>query len=236
MNKKTIENFINRYSIGGEVESVTIKVDSGKMSVEFISDDKTLVGNVVTDIDGFPDGEFSIYTTSQLKALLNILESNIDVNDKVKKTDKDAFIKFSDKTTSVNYMLSDVSVIPVVPPLKQIPEFEANISIDDDFIAKYIKAKSAINSDMFTFKREGDKNEIILGYSTINTNRVSLAVDCESDVDIEPISFSSNYLKEVLSANRGSKSATMEISTKGLCRVTFKTDTSDSTYFLVQMK
>jgi len=236
MDKKTIENFINRYSIGGEVESVTIKVDSDKMSVNFISDDKTLLGTVTSDVVGFPDGEFSIYTTSQLKAMLNILESSITVGSKVNEASKEAFIKFSDKSTSVTYMLCEPSVIPVVPPLKAIPDFEVKIDIDDDFISKYTKAKSGISSDKFTFIRNEKDAEIVLGYSSRNTNRVSIQIDCKCATDVDPISFSSNYLKEILTSNRGSKSATMEISTKGLCRLVFKTDEIESTYLLVQMK
>jgi hypothetical protein len=236
MDKKSIESFINRYSIGGEVESVTLKVESDKISVKFISDDKTLLGTVVSEIAGFPDGEYSIYTTSQLKSMLGILESSIDVNNKLNAASNEAFIKFSDKSTSINYMLSDSSVIPAVPPMKSMPDFGIDIKIDDDFISKYIKAKSAITSDTFTFRCKDDVAEIILGYSTINTNRVSIEVECKCEDDVEPISFSSNYLKEILAANRGSKSAKLEISTKGLARLSFNTDEIESQYYLVQIK
>ena len=48
MKKTSIDQFINRYNLGGEVESVKIDSNESEMVVRFISDDKTLVGNVTS--------------------------------------------------------------------------------------------------------------------------------------------------------------------------------------------
>ena len=40
MKKASIESFINRYNLGGEVESVKITSSDSEMKVSFISDDK----------------------------------------------------------------------------------------------------------------------------------------------------------------------------------------------------
>lgn len=231
MKKQSLNEFIEKYSLGGEIESVKLQSSTDKLSVKFISDDKTLLGMVnATEIE-FPVGEFGVYTTSQLKSLLNVLEPTVDV------VSETAFIKFSDKATSVNYMLADLSVIPAVPELKQLPEFNVEMNIDDEFISKFIKAKGALNSiDTFTFVCKDGKGEIVLGYSTINTNRISLKVPCVCSGDVTPISFSAKYLKEILNANRNSKSATMKIASAGLCKLTFQTDTIDTEYFLVELK
>ena len=231
MKKSSIESFINRYNLGGEVESVKIESNDSQMKVSFISDDKTLLGDV-TSVEGeFPNGEFGIYTTSQLKALLGVLESTVDVES------SESYIKFSDKGTSVNYMLADLSVIPVVPDLKQMPPFDAEITLNDDFTSKFIKSKGALSeSDTFTFSCIGGKGEVVLGYSTINTNRISISVDCKCEGDIQPISFSAKYLKEVLNANRGSKSATLKISSQGLSHISFENDSLKSNYYLVEIK
>ena len=109
MKKNSFEGFISRYNLGGEVESVKINSTDEGMSVSFISDDKTLLGSVQSENKEFPNGEFGIYTTSQLKGLLGVLDSSIEVSE------GEASLVFSDKKTSVNYMLADLSVIPVVP-------------------------------------------------------------------------------------------------------------------------
>lgn len=231
MKKASIEQFINRYNLGGEVESVKIESNDDSMTVSFISDDKTLLGSVTSEDGGFPNGEFGVYTTSQLKALLGVLESNVDV------TSEQASIKFSDSGTSVNYMLADLSVIPVVPDLKQMPPFDSEITLDDEFVSKFIKSKGAMaQSDTFTFTCVGGKGKIILGYSTINTNRISMNVECVCQNDIQAISFSAKYLKEILNANKGSTSATLKISSQGLAHVSFVRDGLKSEYYLVEIK
>jgi len=134
-------------------------------------------------------------------------------------------------------MLADLSVIPVVPDLKQVPPFNAEITLDDEFTSKFIKSKGALSeSDTFTFSCIGGKGEVVLGYSTINTNRISISVDCKCDGDVQPISFSAKYLKEILNANRGSKSATLKISSQGLSYIEFETDTITAKYYLVEIK
>ena len=231
MKKASLEQFINRYNLGGEVESVKITSSDSEMKVSFISDDKTLLGEVTSKEGEFPNGEFGVYTTSQLKALLGVLSPTMDVNS------TESYIKFSDKGTSVNYMLADLSVIPVVPDLKAVPPMNVEITLDDDFTSKFIKSKGALSeSDTFTFECKDNKGEIILGYSSINTNRISMKVECKCDGDVSPISFSAKYLKEILNANRGSKSANLQISSQGLANIEFAKDNLTSKYYLVEIK
>jgi len=193
MKKTSLEGFISRYNLGGEIESVKIVSDKAGMSVKFISDDKTLLGTVTSEDAEFADGEFGVYTTSQLKNLLGVLDANINV------TAGSAALEFSDNSTMVNYMMADLSVIPAVPDIKQVPDFESEITLSDEFISRFIKSKSALNeSDTFTFQCKGSKGEIILGYSKINSNRISIKVDCTCTKDsVGPISFSAKYLKVI---------------------------------------
>jgi len=232
MKKTSLEGFISRYNLGGEIESVKIVSDKTGMSVKFISDDKTLLGTVTSEDAEFADGEFGVYTTSQLKNLLGVLDANINV------TAGSAALEFSDNSTTVNYMMADLSVIPAVPDIKQVPDFESEITLSDEFISRFIKSKSALNeSDTFTFQCKGGKGEIILGYSKINSNRISIKVDCTCTKDsVGPISFSAKYLKEILNANRAPKAANLKIATAGLAQCTFESEGFKSEYFLVEVK
>ena len=104
-------------------------------------------------------------------------------------------------------MLADLSVIPNVPDLKQLPDFNVEIKLDSTFISKFIKAKGALaDENNFTFTCGDGKNgsgQIILGYSNINTNRINIDVDCTCSKDkVEPISFSADFLKEILSCKK----------------------------------
>jgi len=231
MNKSKFDGFINRYNLGGEIESVMVKADGKNLSVRMISDDKTLLGDVIVAEKDFPKGDFGIYTTSQLKLLLNVLDEAFSIED------TPGVIKLSDKGLKLQYMLAAPSVIPAVPDLKALPEFDAEITLNDDFVNKFIKSKGALaDADTFTFTCKDKKGEVILGYSSINSNRISIGVDCKCKEDIEPISFSAKYLKEILIANKGSKTSSLKISSKGLAHASFTDGDYTSNYYLVEIK
>jgi hypothetical protein len=231
MEKVKFDGFINRYNLGGEVESVMVKSEGSNLSVRMISDDKTLLGDVSVSGTDFPEGEFGIYTTSQLKGLLSVLDNTIKVEEVT------GALKFSDKGTKMQYMLAAPSVIPQVPDLKQLPPFNVEVTLNDEFVNKFIKSKGALSdADTFTFTCKDNKGEIILGYSSINSNRISISVDCKCDGDVEPIAFSAKYLKAILLANKGSNSSSLKISSQGLSHLNFVDGDYTSNYYLVEIK
>ena len=231
MEKVKFDGFINRYNLGGEVESVMVKSEGSDLSVRMISDDKTLLGDVSVSGTDFPNGEFGIYTTSQLRGLLSVLDNTIDVEEVT------GALKFSDKGTKMQYMLAAPSVIPAVPDLKALPDFNVEITLDDEFVNKFIKSKGALaDADTFTFTCKDNKGEIILGYSSINSNRISISVDCKCDGDVEPIAFSAKYLKAILLANKGSNTSSLKISSQGLAHLNFVEGDYTSNYYLVEIK
>jgi hypothetical protein len=231
MEKVKFDGFINRYNLGGEVESVMVKSEGTELSVRMISDDKTLLGDVSVSGADFPNGEFGIYTTSQLKGLLSVLDNTIEVEEVT------GALKFSDKGTKMQYMLAAPSVIPAVPDLKALPPFNVEVTLNDEFVNKFIKSKGALSdADTFTFTCKDNKGEIILGYSSINSNRISISVDCKCDGDVEPIAFSAKYLKAILLANKGSNSSSLKISSQGLSHLNFVDGDYTSNYYLVEIK
>jgi hypothetical protein len=231
MEKVKFDGFINRYNLGGEVESVMVKSEGTDLSVRMISDDKTLLGDVSVSGADFPNGEFGIYTTSQLRGLLSVLDNTIEVEEVT------GALKFSDKGTKMQYMLAAPSVIPAVPDLKALPPFNVEITLDNEFVNKFIKSKGALSdADTFTFTCKDNKGEIILGYSSINSNRISISVDCKCEGDVDPIAFSAKYLKAILLANKGSSSSSLKISSQGLAHLNFVDGDYTSNYYLVEIK
>jgi len=87
---------------------------------------------------------------------------------------------------------------------------------------------------MFTIlKNKSGDCEVIIGYSSTNTNRVNIPVSCdECNIDT-PITFNANLFKEVLVANKDCTSAVLHVSSEGLAKVNFKVDDYDSTYHIV---
>ena len=78
--------------------------------------------------------------------------------------DKAVSLNVKNGAISIDYVLSDLSVIPEPPSLKRLPEFETKIKLDNSFIDTFIKGKSALSDvDMFTFISKDGKVEAIIG-------------------------------------------------------------------------
>lgn len=235
MNKQNLTRFIQKYALGGVIESVAWKSEQNKLSVRFISDDKTMLGEVDLDKFNEPDFHIGIYTTSLLKNLLGILDNDISL--KVDKAnDKAVSLKLSSDNTETSYQLADLGVIPTVPDLKQLPEFSIIIEMTPMMIDKFVKAKGALSDiDTFTVFTEGGELKMAIGYSSISTNRVTFSCEKDYTTEVKPISFSAKYLKEILTANKEATAAKLMVSTDGLAHVNFKIDDFDCRYYLVEI-
>jgi len=237
MQKSKLDRFISKYNLGGNVNSVKWKSDGSTLSTSFVTPDKSLLGNVKVDKFSFDSAELGIYQTDQLKSLIGVLGDDISL-DLTSAGDRAVSLKVKNGPVSVDYVLSDLSVIPDPPALKRLPEFGTQIKLDTKFINTFVKGKAAL-SDIDTFTILNGKSggvEVVIGYSSTNTNRVNIPVETTSSDLNKPISFNANLFKEVLVANKECSSATLEVSNEGIARVNFKVDDYDSTYYVVAMQ
>ena len=78
--------------------------------------------------------------------------------------------------------------------------------------------------------------KLVIGYSSINTNRVTIPVETTVHEKIDNVSFNANLFKDVLVANKECETATLEVSEKGLAKINFKVDQYDVTYYLVAVQ
>ena len=236
MEKQKLNGFVSKYNLAGLVESVKWESKEGSLTTSFISDDKSVLGNVTMKEFEGSNATFGVYDTTKLTKMLSVLGNDVDFS--IQDIDgKAVSLKFKDGSTSVNYMLADLSVIPNVPDLKQLPEFNTEIKLDANFISKFIRAKGALaDENNFTFVCKDGKAQIVLGYSNINTNRISIEVDANCQSDVDAISFSATYLKEILVANKEATDATLKISSQGLSHIHFEVDKYESNYYLVEIQ
>ena len=237
MQKSKLDKFISKYNLGGNVNSVKWKSSGDSISTSFVTPDKSLLGNVKVDRFQFEDAEIGVYQTDQLKSLINVLGDDVSLN-LTKFGDKAVSLKVKNGPVSVDYVLSDLSVIPDPPALKRLPDFQTKVKLDSSFIDTFIKGKSALSDvDMFTFVNDKDGNlNAVIGYSSTNTNRVNIPVETTTNGLTDAVTFNANLFKEMLVANKDCKSAVLEVSNEGLARVNFKVDDYDSEYFIVAMQ
>ena len=236
MDKYKLTRFIDKYHLGGNVNAVVINSKGDTLSTRFITGDKALLGELEMNSWNFQDVELGVYDTEQLSRLLGVLDDDVTLN-LTQSGDKAIALEISDSYSKVNFMLSDKSVINQPPALKGIPEFQLKIKVDSNFIQRFIGGKSALpDTDTFTVITKDDGVKLVIGYSSINTNRVTIPVETETYEDIENVSFNANLFKDVLVANKECESATLEVSEKGLAKINFKVDQYDVTYYLVAVQ
>ena len=236
MQREKIDRFIQKYNLGGNVNSVKWKSSGDSISTSFVTPDKSLLGNVKVDKFPFENAELGIYQTDQLQRLLSVLGDDVSLN-LTSAGDKAVSLKVKHGTKSIDYVLSDLSVIADPPAMKRVPEFNTHIKLDTGFIDTFIKGKSAL-ADVDSFTVVDGKNgvEVVIGYSNTNTNRVNIPVETTKKDLANPITFNANLFKEVLAANRECTSAVLEVSSEGLAKVNFKVDDYNSMYYMVAMQ
>lgn len=235
MEKSKLERFISKYNIGGACESVKYVSNGTEMTVRSISDDKNVLAEVTSHDIGFPTGEFSIYETKKLRSLLGVLGEKLKVATNGS-ANKVVGLNLSDSDTKITFVLADESVIPKVPDLKKLPPMDIEIILDEKFMNTFARAKGALSEvDTFTVTSDGTDATVVIGYSSLNTNRVNIKTTTKTNAKIEPISFSANYLKEVLVSNKEIKDGVLKVSSKGIAVAEFAGEGFTSKYFLVQI-
>jgi len=235
MQKTKLDRFIQKYNLNGNVNSVKWKSNGDKLSTTFVTPDKSLLGTVNVDKFQFENAELGVYQTDLLKNLLGVLGDDVSLT-LSRFGDKAVTLKVKNGPVSVDYVLSDLSVIADPPELKRLPRFDTHIKLDSNFIETFVKGKSALSDiDTFTIVKTDTGLEVVIGYSSTNTNRVNIPVDTINENLTNSITFNANLFKEVLVANKECISTVLEISNEGLARVNFKVDDYDSTYYIVAM-
>lgn len=236
MEKTKLEKFISKYNLGGSCESVLWKSDGSDITVKCISDDKNVLGIVTVKDVQLEEGEYGIFDTKQLSSMLSVLSDSVNVTTK-KNNSKTSAIHLTDNNAKIDYVLADSAVIPSAPDLKQLPNFDLEIKLDQKFTNTFLKAKSALSdAETFTVMSDGTTANIVLGYSDMNTNRITLDVDTVNNCKLQPINFSARYLKEILSANRECTTGVLKVSSKGLAYIKFGVQDFNTDYYLVQIQ
>ena len=163
MEKTKLTRFIEKYHLGGNVNGVVINSDNSKLSTRFITGDKSLLGELSCDNFTFENTELGVYDTEQLSKLLSVLSDDVTYN--VSKSNDTLNLEVNDQHSSVNFMLSDKSVINQPPPLKQLPDFQVKIKVDRQFITRFISGKGALSdTETFTVLSDGTDTKVVIGF------------------------------------------------------------------------
>jgi hypothetical protein len=238
MTKTNLQKFISKYSLNGEVTAVkwTVSVKDKQLGVSAITNDKSLVYDVFwKDFSDLTTNlEIGVYDTDKLQKMLKALGNDITVN--INENDgRVTSLTFADGTSEIQFMTAELTVIPKSSRLKTEPPYHFEIDLTEDFIAKYRSAKDALSEETkFTLlmNKKTKKVQLVIGYASINSNRVTLDVPIKSGTPKleKPLNFNADFFKAVLDANSECENAVLKVSEAGLASVSFNTDTFNSVY------
>jgi hypothetical protein len=242
MEKKNITQVIDKYHLNGLVESVTWNsTEDDGMSVKFVTPTKDCAGSVSTTKDlGLGASDISIYSTSQFNKLLGIMDMAM-VNIEVVKGNQGIpyQLKVTDNDFDLDFYLSSEDLIPSVPNISEPEDYDVEFTIDEDFVKNFTKAHSALDKpgrfEIGCKKIDDNKHvELTIGDSATFANKIKLVQPSEYTMGIEPMSFSANTVKEILSVNK-TATGKAKINEEGLLKLVFTEDDITSTYFVVKL-
>ena len=104
MNKITLDTFIQKYNLGGNVNSVKWNSDGSTLSTRFISPDKSLLGDLTLAKQTLPEFEVGVYDTPLLSKMLGTLADTVDFT-LTKVDNSPVAFHFTDSIMSVDYVL-----------------------------------------------------------------------------------------------------------------------------------
>ena len=233
MNKITLDTFIQKYNLGGSINSVKWESTGDTLSTRFISPDKSLLGELTLSKQTLPEFEVGVYDTPLLSKMIGTLADKVDFS-LTEVDNMPVAFKLSDSIMKADYVLAAIGVIPDVPALKNTPEFNTIVNIDSQFINSFIRGKGALGDvDTFAINPVDGGVEFVIGYSDINSNRISIKAKSDAVNMTDSIVFNANLFKELLNANKECSKATLQISDKGLAHIEFNVDDFNVKYWLV---
>ena len=237
MDKLHLVSTFEKYYLNGIVERVKMQVKDKNVAINFVAPNKDLVGCVNASEFELENSEIGIYDTSQLLKLINITNSYLTLN-LTKEHNIPTKLLIADNEYNLDYILADTTMIPNVPSINE-PEYNVTAEIDLEFITKFIKAKKAIDTEVFSIDANYDENNskvvrFVLGGNEGYTNKITFTIPATYEgIHTQQLQFNINYLREILDANKDLTSGKLSLCTEGLMRLDFTSEKGNSFYLLV---
>jgi hypothetical protein len=238
MKKPYLQDVIEKYYLGGLVERVKIQITDKTLTTKFISAQKNLVGVLEAPGITLPDCEFGVYDTSQLLKLIGITDHFLTLDVEVNRGIANKLL-IADNEYNLEYALADTMLTPSVPSIDE-PTYQMVADVNEEFIAKFLKAKKALGTDVFIVEQGTDHEEkqamkFTLGGIDKHTNKVNFTLPTTlSSVPGVQLKFPIEEFGEILAANKEIATGVLSVSEDGLLKIEFTNEEGVKvTYLLV---
>lgn len=181
---------------------------------------------------GISNSTFVLGNPDKLLKILGISGEDLNVE---LPTNTSLKLVLRDSVYESNFSLCDPSSIGVsLPDLEEPLSYDIQIELTDELSQRFIQAKKANGSEFLSVEVTDQRIKLQLGDNTDYSNKISFFLDEPGMFDIEKTLFSSDIIEEIFVRNKGTKGR-LFVSSEGLMKIAFSTDTTETTYFIVAL-
>jgi len=236
MNRTYLDSFISKYYLGGLISNTIWKVRDNTLHTSFTTEGKEMLGSVKFNNFTQPDADLGIVDTERLIRILSVLNGDCKL-DYQKVEDRIIAMKLQDEHAEVKFNLGDLSIFGESAKLKNVPDFELVLQMTKQAAVAFVNGCNAITeSNHFTVVGSDDSYELVVNYDrTKNLDMIRVPVKVISSGDIDGLSFASDHLRSIINANKDSDSISISVSSAGLLKCSFSSNSYNADYFLVAM-
>jgi hypothetical protein len=236
INKRKLVDSIEKYYLNGLTEAVKFNIKNNILVIPFTTINQDVVGEITLPIE-LPDATFGIFETSPFLKLLNILDTNLDIQYQEKFGIVEKLL-IEDNQYKMMFSTSDISLIPKNPNIVDI-NYQMTYIMESDFVTRFIDCKKALGPDIKTFTLEPQQNtaKIILGDPSGYANKLEFEIPVTMNgFPFIPLLFPSDVLKEILAANKNFNDAELKVNENGLMHIIFSEGDAVSQYFITALQ
>lgn len=238
--KEILTKFIEKYSLGGNIETVNWKYDFINKTLQTRGelDTKSLTMDVI--MHGF--SEFSenlripIATTLKFKEMLSPYDGDISL--RMNKSGDRILGFYFGNVDCESYCpaANPTAIPPVTADLSENITYDADILLSDEFVSQFLKIKASLKeSEDFIVKPNVTGNiEFGFGLPSGNGHRTLLKVtplNGIQDFSGNPPRFPLKYISEILKSNKECSDGILKICFRGILKFQYKTSEFTSTYW-----
>jgi len=237
INKSVIQSIINKYYLGTN-ETVRWDVNDKHLSIDFVTPTKDVIGNVSCTNFQLEDSQLAIYETKKLQNLIGIC--NGDLLLELEKTQAIfTKLKISDMNFNLTYALSNPLLVGKVGTVN-IPEWVVELNLTSEDVDNIIRAKSAlseIDNMLVTTTQDLDGQDVVefvFGDEHGHNNKITYQISGDIKEQDIKLPYNSNMFKTILQANKDMNGGKLFLSSMGLMKLEFNSDSINSEYYIVR--
>lgn len=237
ISKLSLQSIINKYYLGVN-ESVKWKILNNELTIDFMTPNNEIIGNVTCNNFSLQDSELAIFHTKKLNNLIGITSGDL-LLELEQQNSIFTKLKISDSNYNLNYALSDSLLIDKVATVNEV-EYEVELKLEKEDIEALIKAKNALmevdNMKINTTYNIDDERicEFVFGDEVGHNNKITYQLGGKIEIEELSLPFESNMFKSILNANKDQDYGILKLSSEGLMNLQFISGEIVSEYYMVR--